>query len=179
VTDHGARAPEGDQDGNGVGERGRFLLRFIVNGVSREVAIAPHRRLLGVLREELGLTGAKAGCEVGVCGACTVLVDDRPTSSCVLFAAQAADSQVLTVEGLAEHPVMHALQESFIDEGGFQCGFCTSGQLMMAAAVVMSGRIDEMSDADVREHMLGNLCRCGTYYGIARAIRTTRGAGAE
>lgn len=154
----------------------RCAVSMRVNGVPRSLLVSPDRRLLSVLRDDLGLTGAKAGCEVGVCGACTVLVDGLPTSSCLLFAAQADDAEVLTVEGLGGTPALRRLQEAFIEEGGFQCGFCTSGQLVTAASLVLSGELDSMSEAEIRESMLGNLCRCGAYYGIQRAIEKAKGA---
>jgi xanthine dehydrogenase YagT iron-sulfur-binding subunit len=145
-----------------------------VNGATRSCLIAPARRLLGVLRDELGLTGTKAGCEVGVCGACTVLVDGLPTSSCIVFAAQADGAEVDTVEGLGRTAATHRLQEAFVEGGGFQCGFCTSGQLMTAASLLASGELASMDEAEIKEVMLGNLCRCGTYYGIFRAIEEVK-----
>lgn len=154
-----------------------YALTLTVNGVQRSLLVTPDRRLLGVLRDDLGLTGAKAGCEVGVCGACTVLVDGRPTSSCLLFAMQADDTDVLTVEGLEDNPDLRRLQEAFIDEGGFQCGFCTSGQLVTAASLVLSGELSSMTETEIQESMLGNLCRCGAYYGIQRAIGKARAGG--
>jgi carbon-monoxide dehydrogenase small subunit len=156
-----------------------YAVTMRVNGVPRSLLVSPDRRLLSVLRDDLGLTGAKAGCEVGVCGACTVLVDGLPTSSCLLFAAQADDADVLTVEGLEKTPGLRRLQEAFIEEGGFQCGFCTSGQLVTAASLVLSGELDSMSEAEIQESMLGNLCRCGAYYGIQRAIEKARAAGKD
>jgi aerobic carbon-monoxide dehydrogenase small subunit len=152
----------------------RSVVRLNVNGVPKAVLVSAERRLLSVLRDELGLTGTKAGCEVGVCGACTVLVDGRPTSSCLLLAVQAHDSDVLTVEGLAANDRLRPLQEAFIEEGGFQCGYCTSGQLIMAAWLVLSDELPGMSDDEIREAMLGNLCRCTGYYGIMRAIDRVR-----
>jgi aerobic-type carbon monoxide dehydrogenase small subunit (CoxS/CutS family) len=154
----------------------RYPLTCTVNGTVRSLLVEGDRRLLSVLRDELGLTGAKAGCEVGVCGACTVLVDGKPTSSCLTFAAQADGAEVLTVEGIGIRPDLRRLQLEFIAEGGFQCGFCTSGQLMTAASLVMSGELRSLSDHGIRERMLGNLCRCGAYYGIIRAIGKAREA---
>jgi aerobic-type carbon monoxide dehydrogenase small subunit (CoxS/CutS family) len=151
-------------------------IRLKVNGVSKSVLVSPDRRLLSVLRDELGLTGTKTGCEVGVCGACTVLVNGQPTSSCILLAVQAEDADVLTVEGLDRDERFRLLQQAFIDEGGFQCGYCTSGQLMTIASMVLSGSLPSMSDDDIRETMLGNLCRCTGYYGILRAIEKLRSA---
>jgi aerobic-type carbon monoxide dehydrogenase small subunit (CoxS/CutS family) len=145
-----------------------------VNGAARSCLVAPHRRLLSVLRDELGLTGAKAGCEVGVCGACTVLVNGLPTSSCLAFAAQADGAEVDTVEGLGRSAATRRLQEAFVEEGGFQCGFCTSGQLMTAASLLASEELASMTEADVKKAMLGNLCRCGTYYGIVRAFEEAK-----
>ncbi|RSD11723.1 (2Fe-2S)-binding protein [Amycolatopsis eburnea] len=154
-----------------------YPVSVTVNGKPRSLLVDGAARLLGVLRDELGLTGAKAGCAVGVCGACTVLVDGAPTSSCLTFAAQVDGAEVVTVEGLAAHPGLRALQEDFLAEGGFQCGYCTSGQLVTAASLVLSGELFGLSDADIRERMLGNLCRCGAYYGIVRAIEKAREAG--
>jgi xanthine dehydrogenase YagT iron-sulfur-binding subunit len=148
----------------------RCPVTLTVNGKPRSLLVDGDSRLLTVLRDELGLTGAKAGCEVGVCGACTVLVDGAPTSSCLTFAAQADGSEVLTVEGLEAFPALRGLQDGFLAEGGFQCGFCTSGQLVTIASLVLSGELAELSEEDIRERMLGNLCRCGAYYGIMRAI---------
>jgi xanthine dehydrogenase YagT iron-sulfur-binding subunit len=160
--------------GEDAGTRHRVTLT--VNGEPQSLLVDGDSRLLGVLRDELGLTGAKPGCEVGVCGACTVLVDGAPTSSCLAFAAQADGAEVITVEGLEAFPVLSALQDDFIVEGGFQCGYCTSGQLVTAASMILSGEIAELSDADLRTRMLGNLCRCGAYYGIFRALAKAREA---
>jgi carbon-monoxide dehydrogenase small subunit len=151
------------------------FISLIVNGSERSVVIAAGRRLLSVLRDDLALTGAKAGCEVGVCGACTVLVDGHPTSSCTLLAVQADGREVTTVEGLAELPVLRRLQQAFVDEGGFQCGFCTSGQLVAAAALLLRDDAEELTQEQIRDHMLGNLCRCTGYYGILRAIDVALG----
>ena len=149
---------------------GSVPVTFTVNGTPRTVVVEPDTMLLGVLRDQLGLTGAKPACEVGVCGACTVLVDDAPTSSCHTFAALADGTEVRTVEGLAADPDLRPLQDAVVEDGAFQCGFCTSGQLMAAASLVLSGQLGTASDEDIRTYMLGNLCRCGAYYGIARAL---------
>jgi xanthine dehydrogenase YagT iron-sulfur-binding subunit len=149
---------------------GPVPVTFTVNGVPRTVVVEPDAMLLGVLRDQLGLTGAKPACEVGVCGACTVLVDGEATSSCHTFAALADGAEVRTVESLAADPELRPLQEAFVSDGAFQCGFCTSGQLMAAASLVLSGRLDTATDEEIRGYMLGNLCRCGAYHGIARAL---------
>jgi aerobic-type carbon monoxide dehydrogenase small subunit (CoxS/CutS family) len=151
-----------------------FSVAMTVNGATRSCLVAPDRRLLSVLRDELGLTGAKAGCEVGACGACTVLVNGLPTSSCIVFAAQADGAEIDTVEGLGRTAATRRLQEAFVEEGGFQCGFCTSGQLMTAASLLASEDLASMTEAEVKELMLGNLCRCGTYYGILRAFEEAK-----
>jgi aerobic carbon-monoxide dehydrogenase small subunit len=152
------------------------IVHLTVNGVPRSVLISPGWRLVKVLREILGLTGAKVGCEVGVCGACTVLVNGQPTSSCLLWAVQAANAEVITVEGLSGSDDLRMLQRLFIEEGAFQCGYCTSGQLVSLAGLVLSGSLREMSDADIRLAMAGNLCRCTGYYGVLRAIQRMRAA---
>jgi aerobic-type carbon monoxide dehydrogenase small subunit (CoxS/CutS family) len=148
----------------------RRLIYLTVNGVPRSVLVSPEWRLLKVLRDGLGLTGTKVGCEVGVCGACTVLVNGLPTSSCLLWAFQASNSEVITVEGLTRFEDLRMLQRLFMEEGAFQCGYCTSGQLVSVAALVLSGALRTMSDSDIRLAMAGNLCRCTGYYGILRAI---------
>jgi aerobic carbon-monoxide dehydrogenase small subunit len=129
------------------------------------------RRLLDVLREDLGLTGTKEGCAVGVCGACSVLVDRELVSACLLPAVFADGSAVTTVEGLAEDGDLSPLQEAFIREGGFQCGICTPGQLVAATALLAEHR--RPTEDQIREWMMGNLCRCTGYHGISRAIRAS------
>lgn len=154
----------------GEHQSGRVAVSLEVNGTPRQLLVDPERRLARVLREDLGLTGTKVGCEVGVCGACTVLVDGLPTSSCIALAVEVDEREILTVEGLQLHPELERLQAAFIDEGGLQCGYCTSGQLMSAASLILSGAAGGLSEDDIRHHMLGNLCRCTGYYGILRAI---------
>lgn len=140
-------------------------VRLMVNGVDVEAVVPAERRLAAFLRDDLGLTGTKLGCEVGVCGVCTVLVDERPTSACLTLALQVDGAEVLTVEGLGDTPEGRRLQEHFVTQGGFQCGYCTSGQLMNASAM------DVHTDpGGLAEQLHGNLCRCTGYYGILRAI---------
>lgn len=148
----------------------RHRIRFTLNGAPVEVTVPAERLLLDVLREELGKTGTKDGCSVGVCGLCTVQVDGAPMSACLLLATQVDGAAVRTIEGL-ESP----LQDAFIEEGGFQCGICTSGQLMTADALLRAK--PDATAAEINDWQMGNLCRCTGYYGIARAIAMARDAG--
>lgn len=150
-------------------------ISLTVNGDPVQLVVAPDRRLAAILREDLQLTGTKLACEVGVCGGCTVLVDGQPTSSCMTLAVQVDGAEILSVEGLSAIPELARLQEAFVSEGGFQCGFCTSGQLVGAAPLVTSGRVAAMTRDEIAEHLDGNLCRCTGYYGILRAIRKAAG----
>jgi len=138
-------------------------VRFTLNGAAIDVTVGAERLLVDLLRDDLGKTGTKDGCSVGVCGLCTVQVDGAPMSACLLLATQIDGTAVRTVEGLAS-----PLQEAFITEGGFQCGICTSGQLMTADALLRAR--PGPTEAEVNDYMLGNLCRCTGYYGISRAI---------
>lgn len=143
-------------------------IRFSVNGAAREVRVPPHRRLIDVLREDCGLTGTKEGCSVGVCGACSVLVDGVLLSACLVPAVHADRTEVTTVEGLATDG-LSPLQEAFITEGGFQCGICTPGQLIAASALLAAH--PRPTDPEIDDWMMGNLCRCTGYHGIRRAIK--------
>ena len=145
-------------------------IRFTLNGAPVDVTVPAERLLVDLLRDDLRLTGTKDGCSVGVCGLCTVQVDGAPLSACLLLATQVEGTSVRTVEGLRS-----PLQEAFIAEGGFQCGICTSGQLMAADALLSAN--PDATDAEATDHMMGNLCRCTGYYGIARAIAKARSAG--
>jgi aerobic-type carbon monoxide dehydrogenase small subunit (CoxS/CutS family) len=131
------------------------------------------RRLIDVLRDDLGATGTKEGCSIGVCGACSVLVDGELLSACLMPAVFVDGCAVTTVEGLAKGDKLSALQEAFIREGGFQCGICTPGQLIAATALLAERA--RPSDGEIREWMMGNLCRCTGYHGITRAIRAAAG----
>jgi carbon-monoxide dehydrogenase small subunit len=153
-------------------------LRVTVNGQPRSVTVPANRLLVHVLREDLGLTGTKEGCSVGVCGACSVLVDGVLLSSCLLPAIMADGAAITTVEGLApddEH--LSPLQEAFIRHGGFQCGICTPGQLIAATALLEQQ--PRPTESQVREWMMGNLCRCTGYYQIVDSILAASGAGAK
>ena len=156
-------------------------MRLDVNGRSREVVIPDHESLLTTLRERLALTGTKQGCDRGECGACTVHVDGEPTYACLTLTRGCEGTKVTTIEGLATGPGsegLHPVQRAFIACDAVQCGFCTPGQVMAAAALL--ARHPDPSDAQVAEAMSGNLCRCGTYPKIAAAIQAAaaiRGAG--
>ncbi len=148
-------------------------IRLRVNGVERSAWVPAQRLLADFLRDECGLTGTKVGCGVGVCGACTVMVDGELLSGCLVPAVLVDGCDVRTVEGLADGERLTALQEAFIRHGGFQCGICTPGQLVAATALLE--RRPRPTPAEIREWMLGNLCRCTGYYGIERAIRSAAG----
>ena len=140
-----------------------------VNGVDHELRLDPRVTLLDALRDVLGLTGTKKGCDQGACGACTVLVDGRRVVSCLMLAAQCDGRQVTTIEGLSQEGELHPLQQAFIRHDAFQCGYCTSGQILSAVSLLAEGRAG--SDEEIREFMSGNLCRCGAYPNIVAAIR--------
>jgi aerobic-type carbon monoxide dehydrogenase small subunit (CoxS/CutS family) len=145
----------------------RHRIRFTLNGDPVDITVPAERLLVDVLRDDLGKTGTKDGCSVGVCGLCTVQIDGMPMSACLLLATQVDGSEVGTIEGLKS-----PLQDAFIDEGGFQCGICTSGQLVAADALL---RVKpDATDAEIADWQMGNLCRCTGYYGIARAIAKAR-----
>ncbi len=153
------------------------LIRMTVNGVAHEVAVDARRTLADVLRHDLGLTGTHVGCEHGICGACTVLVDGEPTRACLVFGVQADDCEVDTVEGLAEDGRLNALQQAFSDHHALQCGFCTPGFLMLATALLRER--PNPSDEELRESMASNLCRCTGYESIINAVRAAAGATPE
>ena len=146
------------------------VIRLTVNGVSHEVEVPTYRTLLDCLRNDLGLTGSKDGCGVGVCGACTVLLDGKVISSCIALAVFADGHEVTTIEGLADDERLHPVQQAFVDAGGFQCGICTPGQVVSAKALLDAN--PHPSDDEIREWMAGNLCRCTGYYKILESIRT-------
>jgi xanthine dehydrogenase YagT iron-sulfur-binding subunit len=146
-----------------------------VNGVEHQLRLEPRVTLLDALRDTLGLTGTKKGCDQGACGACTVLLDGRRVVSCLILAAQCDGRQVTTVEGLSRDGELHPVQEAFIRHDAFQCGYCTSGQVMSAVSLLAEGRAG--SDDEIREFMSGNLCRCGAYPNIVAAIRAVAEAG--
>ena len=141
-----------------------------VNGETYDLMIAPYRTLLDVLREEIHLTGSKKGCDVGDCGACTVLLDGKPVNACLVVAATAEGSEIMTIEGLAQDGNLHPLQQAFVKEGAVQCGFCTSGTLMSLKALF--DRNSSPSMDEVKSAMAGNLCRCTGYAKIFKAVES-------
>ncbi len=145
-----------------------------VNGVTYEVEVEPRKTLADAIREDCGLTGTHLGCEHGVCGACTVLVDGEPVRSCLLFAVQCEGAEIRTVEGLADGDTLHPLQQAFWDNHGLQCGFCTPGFLMLAVAVLEDD--PEIDEAGLREAMSSNLCRCTGYQNILTSVRAAQEA---
>ena len=152
-------------------------LRVRVNGCPRRLHLDSRVTLLDALREYLGLTGTKKGCDQGACGACTVLLDGKCVLSCLVLAAQCDSRDVMAIEGLAKDHELHPVQEAFIRHDGFQCGYCTPGQIMSAVALLEEGRAG--SDEEIREFMSGNLCRCGAYPNIVAAIREAAGREGE
>ena len=142
---------------------------MVVNRAVHELSLEPERSLLSVLREELGLTGAKPGCGEGVCGACTVLVDGEPVRSCITLAIDVAGRAVTTVEGLARDGTLHPVQRAFVEEGAMQCGYCTPGMILGVASLLEKS--PDPDEALIRESLAGNICRCCTYPRIVRAAR--------
>ena len=139
-----------------------------VNGINYRVNVEPRRTLVEVLRETLGLTGTKKSCNEGECGACTVLMDGAPVSSCLVLAMDAQDKEIVTIEGLSEGEKLHPIQEAFLKHGGIQCGFCTPG--MVVAAKALLDRNPRPTPTEIREGISGNLCRCTGYQHIVDSI---------
>ncbi|GAB2780058.1 xanthine dehydrogenase YagT iron-sulfur-binding subunit [Hymenobacter luteus] len=154
---------------------GVTTMQLKVNGAVRSFQAEPRVSLLDALREYLDLTGTKKGCDHGQCGACTVHVDGRRITSCLTLAVMNQGKEITTIEGLAKGEELHPMQEAFIKHDGFQCGYCTPGQIMSAVACVREGHAG--SDAEIREYMSGNLCRCGAYPNIVAAVREVAGKG--
>ena len=143
-------------------------ISLTVNGALCEIEVEPNELLLDVVRDRLGLTGAKRSCDVQVCGACTLLLDGRPVSSCTLLAFEARGREVLTIEGLARNGKLHPLQEAFIEKGGFQCGFCTPGMILTAKTLLDEN--PDPTEEEIIQFMQGNLCRCTGYKKIIESI---------
>jgi carbon-monoxide dehydrogenase small subunit len=139
-----------------------------VNGDAHELLVAPNHTLLEVLREKLGLMGTKRGCDLGACGACTVLIDGEAYLSCLMLAVDAVGKEIITIEGLAASGDLHPLQKAFVDHGGLQCGFCTPGMILTAEAIL--NEEDHPTEDVVKKKMAGNLCRCTGYKKILEAV---------
>ena len=146
----------------------QVTVRVEINGVYHVLTLEPRVTLLDAIRERLQLTGTKKGCNRGECGACTVLMDDRRVNACLVLAAAADGRKITTIEGLADGPRLHPVQQAFIDHDAFQCGFCTSGQIMSAVGCIAEGHAG--SNTEIREWMSGNICRCSAYPQIAAAV---------
>lgn len=153
----------------------KMPLNVTINGVKQQVSVEPRVTLLDLLREQLHLTGTKKGCDHGQCGACTVHVNGRRVNSCLTLAVTTEGKQVSTIEGLAKGDELHPMQEAFIEFDGFQCGYCTPGQIMSAIACVREGHAD--TPDQVREYMSGNICRCGAYSNIVDAVMNAKQGG--
>ena len=147
----------------------KLEVALLINGARHVVRVEPRRTLVDAIRDDCGQTGTHIGCEHGVCGACTVLIDGEPVRSCLMFAVQADGREIRTVEGLANGEALHPLQRAFMEHHGLQCGFCTPGFLMLAAGVLE--REPDISDADLIEALASNLCRCTGYQNIIKAVR--------
>ena len=168
-------------------------MRFLVNDQTHELEIDPRMSVLDLLRERLGLTGSKKGCNQGACGACTVLVEGERINSCLALAAQYQDRAITTIEGIGGAEALHPLQAAFVEHDGFQCGYCTPGQICSAVGMLaeyergvpsmVTGDLSvddfDLDHDELRERMSGNLCRCGAYNGIVDAIRAARAAATD
>lgn len=149
------------------------IVKLKVNGLEQEVAVQTHHTLLEVLRQEFKLFGAREGCGIGMCGACTVLVDDKPISSCLMLAALAEGKELLTIEGLDEGGKLHPIQQAFVDHNAFQCSYCTPGFVLTTKILLEEN--PNPSAEEVRSYLAGNLCRCGSYVKIQDAVLDAAG----
>jgi len=169
-----ARARAAASDLSPAGEAPVTPITLQINGQSATVGIEPRVSLLDLLRETLELTGTKKGCDHGSCGACTVHIDGKRVVSCLTLASRCEGKQIVTIEGLADGDRLHPMQAAFLEHDGYQCGYCTPGQIMSAVALTREGHTG--SDDEIREWMSGNICRCGAYPNIIAAIRDVAGA---
>jgi aerobic-type carbon monoxide dehydrogenase small subunit (CoxS/CutS family) len=151
----------------------RTAITLNVNGVQQFLDVEPRRTLLDALRIDLGLTGAKQVCNMGNCGACTVLIDGKPVYSCLTLAIECEEREITTIEGLTQEGSLHPIQQAFVEHDALQCGFCTPGQVLAAHALLQ--RNPRPTEAEVIEGMSGNLCRCGAYRGIVQAVLSASG----
>jgi carbon-monoxide dehydrogenase small subunit len=159
-----------------TGETNSIMKKAIslrVNGIERSVEVEPRTTLLELVREQFSLTGAKLGCDIQVCGACTLLLDGKPVSACSVLAVDTDGCEVLTIEGLSNKNALHPLQEAFMEFGALQCGYCTSGFILTAKALL--DEIPRPTDEQIRDYMAGNFCRCGCYQESMQAIKNVVG----
>jgi xanthine dehydrogenase YagT iron-sulfur-binding subunit len=186
-----AGEPDGEVGPAPESGSGRTAVSFDVNGEIRTVTVEPRMTLLDTLREELALTGTKKGCDRGECGACTVHIDGRRVLSCMTLTVMQKGRHIATIEGLERNGELHPVQQAFVEQDGFQCGFCTSGQIMSGVAMIEEARAGwpsaatadvgkrfntaGLSDTEIRERMSGNLCRCACYPNIVRAVAEAAG----
>ena len=147
----------------------RKTISLVINGQPRSVEVEARTTLLDLVREQCGFTGAKLGCDIQVCGACTLLVDGKPVSGCSMLAVDADGCEILTIEGLGANGKLHPLQEAFMEFGALQCGYCTSGFILTAKALLDEN--PKPSDEEIRDYLAGNFCRCGCYQEIMQAVR--------
>jgi len=150
----------------------KTAIELHINGDDYEVLVSPNNTLLEVLREKLGLMGTKRGCDLGACGACTVLIDGEAALSCLMLALDAVGRQITTIEGLSETGELHPLQQAFVDQGALQCGFCTPGMIMTAQAILQEE--PDPTEEIIKKKMAGNLCRCTGYKKVVEAVRSVR-----
>lgn len=145
------------------------MLTLRVNGKEHPLEVKTHHTLLQVLRDQLKLFGAREGCGVGMCGSCTVLVDGQPVSSCLMFVGQAANKEIVTIEGISENGQLHPVQEAYVECTGYQCSFCTPGFILTTLALLTEN--PDATEDEIREYLSGNLCRCGSYIKIMDSVR--------
>ncbi len=169
------KAAEKELDERAAGYFEKVAIKLEVNGVAHQLSVEPRVTLLDLLREQLHLTGSKKGCDYGQCGACTVHVNGKRVLSCLSLAVMQDGKKITTIEGLAKGDELHPMQEAFIKHDGFQCGYCTPGQIMSAVACIREGHAD--NEESIRENMSGNICRCGAYPNIVDAIKEVKEKG--
>jgi len=153
----------------------RIVIETTINGRAREIAVKPNQTLLEYLRDELHLTGAVEGCGVGVCGSCTVLVDGRPVSSCLTLATNVEGREVTTIEGLSRGGQLDLVQQAFLEYQAFQCGYCTPGMIMAVKGLLAEFSAQAPTEAQIRDYLSGNICRCGTYAEVLQAVQSLVG----
>jgi carbon-monoxide dehydrogenase small subunit len=151
----------------------KHSIQTTVNGEAYDLSVEPGKTLLDLLREDLGLTGTKRGCDNGECGACTVLLNGQPVNSCLILAVEADGKDILTIEGLAEGAQLHPLQEAFIRDGAVQCGYCSPGMILTAKALLDEN--PSPTELEIKKALAGNLCRCGSYNKVVRAVLSVAG----